>query len=866
MNILQVIHGYLPQFRGGTELYLRGLTRELRRREQDVTIFAGTTHSADEARVEHYDFDGHQVAQLVLAGSYLEHWTRGYSADAARLFAEELRRIRPDVVHIHHWFRLTRNLLETCYRLGIPAVCTLHDLYATCPSFFRVVEGSFVEAPLDDPLWVEALPRLPWMSDDEVRDEIVRFRADFANEMRLAHRIIVPSAAHGRVVSRLLELPEERLVVLPHGTITPPPPEEQEILEVPGPEDRIRLGYWGHLFHMKGPHLLLEAVKASGQADRFELHVWGKVVEPQYRERLRRAAEGLDVRWYGAFVPEDIEKVPLDCAVIPSSCSESYSFVLDEAFRLDLPAIVSDRGALAERLQGAGTTFRPESVEDLARVLKDLAANPAVIGTWREKVPALASMEEHAGEVLELYADVLRKRDMSRLVPDLDLPRRRTEALARRLREREGLMFSYLGRIKRESGRGDHYEGVVEEMIAKEHELGARANHAEAELATMRRVAAERARLIEVMGREIADLREALAQPPGVPARPVPLVPEIEEHVPGLGSVAAIVQENQAALQRFSERQESTASGQRDQTLEFLTGELLALREAAERALAGEVNFEIEGPEIPADPMDLPRLGDPATIAADDSEIIDRLRGSLLHVQAENPMTPEEEAARREAEERALDTRIAEVEAEAERRIAEVEGLRGESEAQFQVEREALLKFWGQSIEELRRLVLVVHEESPELPSELGEATPEQAADLPHVPGLGDIATLRRVNAELAQDYVARLRELRGRLAEERRERDTGEQKVIELGQETESLRGVQRGVLTGLSREVELLRRALSQVAHPRADFAMPERVPLPEGVNVEGLGTLEQIREADEAMVEEYLAVLRRLRKTWI
>ena len=88
MNILQVIHGFLPQFRGGTELYLRGLCRELRRLDQDVGVFAGTTHSADEARVEHYDFDGMQVAQLVLAGSYLEHWTRGYSPDAARLFAD----------------------------------------------------------------------------------------------------------------------------------------------------------------------------------------------------------------------------------------------------------------------------------------------------------------------------------------------------------------------------------------------------------------------------------------------------------------------------------------------------------------------------------------------------------------------------------------------------------------------------------------------------------------------------------------------------------------------------------------------------------------------------------------------------------
>jgi glycosyltransferase involved in cell wall biosynthesis len=924
MKILQVIHGFLPQFRGGTELYLRGLCQELRRRDQEVSVFTGTTHSADEARVEHYDFDGMQVAQLVLSGSYLEHWTRGYSPDAARLFAEELRRIRPDLVHVHHWFRLTRNLLETCYRLGIPTVCTLHDLYATCPSFFRVIEGSFTEAPLDDPMWVKALPRLPWMDDAEVRDEIERFRADFANEMQLAHRIIVPSAAHGQLVSRLLELPEERLVVMPHGTITPPPPAELEVLDPPAEGESIRLGYWGHLFHMKGPHLLLEAVKATGQAERFELHIWGKVVEPQYRDRLRAAAEGLDVRWYGPFVPEDIEKVPLDLAVIPSSCSESYSFVLDEAFRLGLPALVSGRGALAERLQGAGATFEPESSDDLARVLKEVAAAPQCIETWRDRVPDLTSMSDHAQAMLELYADVLRKRDMSRLSPDLELPRARTEAFARRLQDRERAMFSYLGRIKREVGRGDHYEQVVEQMIAKEHELGARANHAEAELETLRRVAADRARLIETMGREVADLREALALPPGVEPRPEPSVPEIGEHVPGLGPVAAIVRENQRALVRFARREEEGEVSRRDEIIAYLAGEILSLREGIRRSLDGEADFEVAANTAPEDPLDVPRLGDPATISAENTKFLDALREGLRERLAQENrrlglLGREIEILRDALDCLRPDCRIKSsvilssvLESEDCDQVPGFERiapyLQGGPEALYEF-RERLLEVRRSServehvsreLEEKHRqhvqellteradeaeALLTARDEEVELLSgdtaaEIEILKLEQSETLAAVAKL--IIELREALALAGRDDPQRpprpefdaeklppahLPEL-GDLATIQAGNDQIIEHYLERLRQFEAARARQgegEKLVRGLAREVELLRRALGHIGNPKADFEAPPVTTEESEVHVEGLGSLGQIRDEDARMVEDYLRALKGSRRRW-
>ena len=809
MRILQVIHGFLPQFRGGTELYLRGLSRELRERGQTVQVFAGTTHSSDVARTESYEFDGMEVTQLVLAGPYLEHWSRSYSPTAERLFAEELRRARPDVVHIHHWFRLSRNLLETCYRLGIPAVCTLHDLYATCPSFFRVIEGSFTEAPLDDDLWVDALPRLPWMNDAEVREEIDLFAADFKNELGLAHRIIVPSRAHGDLVTRLLDLSEDRLVVLPHGTITsdaaPAKPETAKSGE------KIRLGYWGHLFHMKGPHLLMEALRASEVADRFELHVWGKVVEPHYERRLREASKGLDVTWYGAFTPEDVEKVALDCAVLPSSCSESYSFVLDEAFRLGLPAIVSDRGALGERVGDAGARFEPESSESLRAVLEDLARDPKRLERWRAAIPSLVSMKEHAGAVLDLYADVVRRRDMSRLQPDFALIRRRTETLSRRVLEREEAMFAYLGRINREKGRGDHYTKVVEEMIQKEKAMGARVDEAD----QLIRAHAERGRIIEVLAREIIDLRETLRAFGEGEARPLPEMPRIAEHVPGLGAAAAIIQENQSTIETFRARLSGDSEvGRREATIKFLIQEIVTLRRGIDAAIGGQDLPDLDPAELPAVEINLPELGTALQTSQENSERLRALYAecemrweqerkrllvlahdieafanalelaprpefdaSILPVAAAEReelrstpgwerlqeyvgRSPERlrafaEAWRARSENgRGLEERVAENDREASQR----RDMRSHYETtldELRRDRDEGLRQLGVIVEDLRRALTLIHSEDPSF-----EASPsEGGAESINVPGLGDLETIRKVNQDLIEQFLNRLKE-----------------------------------------------------------------------------------------------------------
>ena len=592
MRILQVVHGFLPQFRGGTELYLLGLARELRQQGHEVEIVSGTTHTAESPHCDLYEHEGFRVHKIVLAGSYLEHWTRSFSPAASRLFEEVVREVQPDIVHVQHWYRLSRNLIEICEGLGVPAVCTLHDLWTSCPRIFRIREETFCERSLGSENCVDCVARFPWMDDATTGREIDSFHLDFQNELRLAHRIIVPSRAHGELLESVIELPRDRLIVLPHGTITElyslEAPAEAKTAEEPRHRRTIRLGVWGHLFHMKGVHLVLEALQRLERKHRFGVHVWGRVIEPNYKKRLERAAQGLDVTWHGAYSPEDLARVPLDVAVIPSLCSESFSFVLDEAFKLGLPAIVPDRGALAERIESAGVTFEPESDADLAQVFDHLLDSENTLAMWKRAIPELTSMAWHTRELIHVYEEVIGQQDLFEPVEDRGLLQGRMENLAISNAENERLIFGYLGHIKRETGRGDHLEGAVKEMTA----------------------------LVEVMAGEIEGFRRAMIQDgveEAVIERKQPEGNGITGHIPGLGTVSDLCRADDEVLAQHSraviEKQQRS-----DRIVQELARSIENLRRALTAVFRDGAEFELvpadaEGPEI-----DVPGLGDLKTV------------------------------------------------------------------------------------------------------------------------------------------------------------------------------------------------------------------------------------------------------------
>jgi glycosyltransferase involved in cell wall biosynthesis len=273
--------------------------------------------------------DGIPVYRVHRTGLYVDNREKSLAPEVENCLLEVLKIERPDLVHVHHWIRLTRTLIETCHQAGIPAVCTLHDLWTTCPIAFRVRENTLCTRPVSGESCFGCAPASQYMAEDEVKEELDLFRDDHKNEVQLARRIIVPSNAHRDALMPHLPDLRGRFRVVPHGNLSVLARGSGTAGNFPN-SPVLHVAHWGHLTTFKGIDLLLEAVKGL-DAERFpvHLHLFGEVVYPSEQESVAKLSEGLAITWHGAYKPADLVAVPMDLAVIPSRCSESWSFVLD---------------------------------------------------------------------------------------------------------------------------------------------------------------------------------------------------------------------------------------------------------------------------------------------------------------------------------------------------------------------------------------------------------------------------------------------------------------------------------------------------------------------------------------------------------
>jgi glycosyltransferase involved in cell wall biosynthesis len=179
------------------------------------------------------------------------------------------------------------------------------------------------------------------------------------------------------------------LATIPQLGVTPPLRIARSAQEV------FTIGFAGRLVPEKGMETLLHAcVKLHG---RWRIIAAGTGPEQIRLETLaERLGLGSRIEWVGMIPQVELQELwpRIDCIVQPSlpttSWVETYSYAVVEAMAWGVPAVVSDCGALAELVGGAGMVVPPGDAAALtaalARLRDDVSVRESLGAAGRKRV------------------------------------------------------------------------------------------------------------------------------------------------------------------------------------------------------------------------------------------------------------------------------------------------------------------------------------------------------------------------------------------------------------------------------------------------------------------------------------------------
>ncbi len=404
MRILHVLHQYLPEKVGGTELYTRTLARHQTRLGHEVALFTPATANTDwplpqvEDRLRIYRVPlGERDARTIFRSNFHQPFI-------ANAFKQVQHRETPDLVHVQHLMGLPWNLVQS---INVPLVITLHDYWYLCANAQLIT--NFNNTICNGPKgWLNcahcalaraghsrALPLIPFLAP------LFGFRhLQLRRVLQQAQSLIAPSQFTANVYEQM-GISAQQIIVIPHGIHVPTQIPEHY------PHKGLHIAYIGGLAWQKGIHVLIEAVNQLPHKD-VKLSIFGDMaVFPDYVEQLTQNATHPGIAFYGRLPHEELWKTlaNIDLLVVPTLWYETSSLIIQEAQAAGVPVLASQIGAVQERLrQGIdGYYFPPGDVDTLVMLLRRFVDHPELVAQLRSGIQPVTTMDEHVTRVNIVY-------------------------------------------------------------------------------------------------------------------------------------------------------------------------------------------------------------------------------------------------------------------------------------------------------------------------------------------------------------------------------------------------------------------------------------------------------------------------------
>ena len=272
-----------------------------------------------------------------------------------RNFADLIRKLRPTVLHAHHFAHLGLEYIAAVKQIdpSIKIILTLHEFLAICLHNGQMVKTGSHRLCSRESLH-DCNRCFPERSLEDFWLRKHRIQAYF----RMVDHFVAPSDfLRDRYIA--WGIPADRITTIENGqaSLDPLPPRPLR-----DGEGRNRFGFFGQVNPYKGVELLLRALNGltRDQRRKLVLEVHGSNLEGQeaaFQTRIAELRAPLEregvLQWIGPYEPAQVTKrmAGVDWVVIPSIWWENSPMVIQEAFAHGRPVLGSDIGGMAEKVK-----------------------------------------------------------------------------------------------------------------------------------------------------------------------------------------------------------------------------------------------------------------------------------------------------------------------------------------------------------------------------------------------------------------------------------------------------------------------------------------------------------------------------------
>lgn len=329
---------------------------------------------------------------------------------AAQLYRNLLLAFKIDLVHIHHTMGLTLDLYYMANELNIPIFITLHDYYYICPTLQLLDREKKVCVGQDNQDECKRCMKEYYGIYGGV-NFIEKWRKEHAKVLSLCEKIITPSKSAADIILQYYPDVIDKIEIIGHGIDDSL--FSKELTSTPYKHKELHIAFVGGICETKGS-VLIQSLISDTQKD-IKWFIFGGI---DGKELLQLKQNNLiKTGWYQR---EDLKNLlighEIDIVCILSMIPETYCYTLSEVIACGVPAIVTDIGALGERMRAMKCGWivpRDIRSHELLGLLAEIKNNPEDYNRkYYETIKyKMKSTEEMVAEYDGLYK-VIKKRSL----------------------------------------------------------------------------------------------------------------------------------------------------------------------------------------------------------------------------------------------------------------------------------------------------------------------------------------------------------------------------------------------------------------------------------------------------------------------